>query len=399
MAATFGISLNSASNEESIVITKRERRDPTADARRSVDEFIAMVREADAIDESGGTVDPSMAIKIMERLSSLNADETEILIIGLLNESEFSSEYREAFIPVAMLKLANDDPPSALKLLPKLGGVVHNKDQKLSDAVLNTSLTAWSRENPAAAAAWVRENATRFSETLTESTKCGILSGAVAVDPALAFKLIDELEIKDSGKAVASIARAAKTTQERSATLTALRMHLSTMTDEGIRRDTSRAAVQELAFGSYKTGFDATKDWLAVAKLSPAEADAFITTLAYSNVKGDTVKWIDWIGENLSANQANDRISLLVMEWTQADYQAVGKWLSASPDGSVKNAAIPGYASTVSKYEPEAATQWAMTLPAGKDREWTLGQIYQNWPTEDAPGKEAFAKEHKIPAR
>ncbi|MES2477050.1 MAG: hypothetical protein V4640_14795 [Verrucomicrobiota bacterium] len=397
-AAALGISLNSTQDNDSVVITKRERKNPQEDAQRAIAAFIAMVKEADDIEKSGGKVEAAIGRKIMERLTALSVTEGEILVSGILDGNELDGEYREGFISISMLKLANNGPQTALKLLPRLTGVFHDPEdeQKCREAVLNTSLTAWSREDPAAAAAWVRENGIKFSEALTESTKCGILSGAVVVDPALAFKLIDELEIKDSGQAVTSIARAAKTAQERTATLVALRKHLPRIADESTRRAASEAAVQQLAFSSYKEGFDATQQWLIAAKLSPEESDSFLTTMAYANVKGNVTQWIDWLGENFPEQQANGRISLLVHDWALADYQAAGNWLAAAPAGSAKNAAIQMYATAVSKYEPEAAAQWAMTLPAGEDRDWTMKEIYQNWPKENPQGKEAFAKQHGL---
>ena len=38
---------------------------------------------------------------------------------------------------------------------------------------------------------------------------------------------------------------------------------------------------------------------------------------------------------------------------------------------------MPG---SVASIEPETATQWAMTLPPGKDRDQTLKTIHSNWP-------------------
>jgi hypothetical protein len=61
--------------------------------------------------------------------------------------------------------------------------------------------------------------------------------------------------------------------------------------------------------------------------------------------------------------------------WTTSDYQAAGKWLAAAPEGPAKISAIHAYAETVAKADPQAATQWALTLPAGNEREETLRRI------------------------
>jgi hypothetical protein len=86
----------------------------------------------------------------------------------------------------------------------------------------------------------------------------------------------------------------------------------------------------------------------------------------------------------------------MVRNWTQKDYAAAGKWLITVPDGPTKNAAVRSYAETISEYEPQTAAQWALTLPAGRDRENTLRKIYQHWPKEDAAAKAIFAKDYGI---
>jgi hypothetical protein len=66
-------------------------------------------------------------------------------------------------------------------------------------------------------------------------------------------------------------------------------------------------------------------------------------------------------------------IHQIVRIWTETDYQAAGKWLATTPAGPTKNIAIRSYAETVSTLDPVTATQWAMTLPPGPDRDATEG--------------------------
>ena len=118
--------------------------------------------------------------------------------------------------------------------------------------------------------------------------------------------------------------------------------------------------------------------------------------MPHSVKSAETGQWIEWIGEKLPPEKTTDHIRNLVRNWTTNDYQAAGKWLAATPDGPAKNTSIRTYAETVASYEPETATEWARTLPPGKDREATLKHIHRNWPKEDATAKEAFAKKHGI---
>ena len=122
--------------------------------------------------------------------------------------------------------------------------------------------------------------------------------------------------------------------------------------------------------------------------------------LSYQNLHHNEVgQWIEWAGETLPADQAKAQIGPLMQDWIENVYQAAGTWLAKAPAGPTKEAGISAYAVAVSHYEPETAAQWALTLPPGKERDQTLRQIYQNWPTTDSAGKEAaeaFKVEHGI---
>lgn len=397
-ASSLGISVQSARQIDSVQITKRGREAPDAAARESVSKFLAMVRNSDELEKAGGTVDDETQKDIMERLSSFSPSEIEILISEILDKNELSGDVRDVLLSVPLLKLASLNPLATLRFLPRLSGAMSQKDRErvTEEKLLTTSLAAGGRVDPRATVAWLRENGAKYSEFINEDTKKIVLSGVVGTDPALAFQLIDGLEIKDKTGAISVIARAARTPEERTATVIALREHLAAITDETARKEICASAIRQLAISSHPLGFDATNQWLASAHLTAAESDAFVSTLVYSSIKEDTVKWIAWVAENLPPERGNQQVSIMMHDWTLTDYQAAGKWLAIAPTGAAKNAAVQMYAATVSKYEPEAATQWAMTLPVGKDRDWTLRQIYDNWPKGNAVSRETFAREHGI---
>jgi hypothetical protein len=202
--------------------------------------------------------------------------------------------------------------------------------------------------------------------------------------------------MKESSQSINAIIRAAKTPEEQTATLTALREHLATLTDEKAKKDLSQNALSSLADNIGESGFDAGTKWVAQADFTPAELESFTSGLYGSTKSEENGKWIEWIGEKLPAKKAAENINNLVRNWTRNDYQAAGKWLSTAAAGPAKNSAIRSYAETVAEYEPATATQWALTLPAGKDRDNTLEHIYENWPKNDATAKEAFKLEHGI---
>ncbi len=399
-AAQLGISLDSSNAADPVRITKRGRADREADAKLAATEFIAFAKEMEASEKQGSAPDEAMQKRIMDmmdRMMSLDSAQLKILVTELRANKELKDETRQGLIGFSIMTLSNDHPQAALALLTESSDLF--SDDGMGKHVISSSLSKWAKDDPLAALEWVKKNSEKFPDLVTDDAKRGIISGAAVSDPKLAFKLIGELGIKEATMPISGIIRAAKTEEDRTVVLGALRGHLATMTDDAARQSVADHAVGALARGVMEEGFEAGTKWLASANLSPAELESFASGLSSADKKDETGQWIEWIGASLPADKSSNNIRNIVRNWTQDDFQAAGKWLTTAPEGPAKNTSIRSYAETVSRYEPETAAQWAMTLPPGKDRDQTLKRIYHNWPTSDAAAKEAataFAKEHGI---
>jgi hypothetical protein len=294
---------------------------------------------------------------------------------------------------MSIMTFANDHPQAALTLLTESSDLYEGG--WIGTHIISSSLAKWAKKDPLAALEWVRKNSEKFPDLNTDDAKRGLISGTAIQDPRLAFKLIGELGIKDNSNVISRIMRTARTPEERTATLAALREHLATIPDEKARTEAGRAAIGQLAGSVLQENFDNASKWIASSKLTPKELESFADGL-FSSKTSESGQWIEWIGQNLPPEKAAQKIESLVSNWTRNDYQAAGKWLATAPEGPTKNAAIRSYAETVSRYEPETAAQWALTLPPGKNRDETLRNIYHNWPGGESAAKAAFAKEHGI---
>lgn len=395
-AAALGISPGSPEKKDAILITKREREERDAAGKREVAELFALLKKADAAEDQNET--DTEFEKIVGRLISLGPEATELLLKDLLADKELRPGNREGILGMMLMKLSSDNPQAVLRLLPDLFAILRDKDedQRMRDGLLTISLTNWGKKDPRAVGKWIRENGPRFPGAINDSIKCGVLSGAATGDPALALSLIDEMGIEDKGHAVMLITRAAGTAEGRTTTLAALRAHLSRSPGDDPKGEVIRAAVRELATGAFKEGFGSASKWLQTAGLAPSEMADAGSALEFHHTYNETGQWLDWLGGHLSSDKAGEPIGRIMEKWTELDYQAAGKWLAAAPEGRARSASVQTYAAAVSKYEPETAVQWAMTLPAGKERDATLRQIHQNWPKENAAERDAFAKEHGI---
>jgi hypothetical protein len=400
-AAQSGISIDSKNPADPVRLTKRgEREDKDAEARLVAKEFIAFAKDMETAEKKGGPPDEATMKKItdfMDRMMSLDAGQLKILVAEVRANRDLNDESRQGLIGLAVMSLANDHPQAALVLLTESStdssGVFKTNGAGMH--AIETSLAKWAKDDPMGALDWVRKN--RFPGLITENVKLGMISGAANNDPKLAFQLIGELGFKDASEAISGIVNTARTSAERTATLTALGEHLATLTPDKARDDMVNEAVVTLSQNAAKDGFEAGSKWIESAGFTPDQlANLALGGFSHSVKSDETGKWIEWMGKTLPDKFADTGIRDMVKNWTQDDYQAAGKWLAATPDGPVKNIAVRTYADTLSRYEPAAAAQWAMTLPLGKDRDSSLKNIHENWPAADAAAKEAFAKEHGI---
>lgn len=396
-ASQLGISVDPARPGAPVRITKRERVNKEADAKAAAAEFIAFAREMEAMEKNGDPPDEGQQKRIMElmdRLMSLDSAQLKILIAEVRAAKDLKDETRQGLIGFSIMTLASDHPQAALALLTESSELF--KGEGMGTHVVSSSLAKWAKDDPLAALEWVRKNSEKFPDLITDDAKRGLISGTAIQDPRLAFKLIGELGIKDNSNVISSIVSAARTPEERTVTLVALREHLATIADEKARTDAGHTAIAQLAGSVLQENFDSASKWIANSKLTPKELESFADGLPHSSKSSESGQWIEWIGQNLPPDKAAQKIERLVSNWTRNDYQAAGKWLATAPEGPTKIAAIRSYAETVSRYEPETAAQWALTLPPGKNRDETLRNIYHNWPGGDSAAKAAFAKEHGI---
>lgn len=402
-AAQLGLTLDPLHPDKPVRVTKREREDRAASAKRMSVEFISFAREMEAVSQSGKPMDEAMQKRMMEamdRLMSLDAIQMKILIAEVRATTDLKDETRQGLIGFSLMTLANDHPQAALAMFIESSDLLKGG---MGQHVISTSLARWATDDPQAALEWVRKNGASYPEAVTDEAKRGLLTGAAIQDPKLAFQLIGELGFKDangSNNAILNIVSAAKTPEARTAMLAALHDHLATLTDDKARADVARMGVSALVQNVAQEGFESASKWLATSSLTPAELAGFAESFNPSSAKsGETGQWVAWIGDTLPADKADQKINSLVSNWTRTDYQAAGQWLAAAPDGPAKNSSVRAYAETVSRYEPEVAAQWALTLPAGKSREDTLRHVYHNWPKSDpaaSAAAAAFAQQHGI---
>lgn len=96
----------------------------------------------------------------------------------------------------------------------------------------------------------------------------------------------------------------------------------------------------------------------------------FFRQMSANNLKANEA-WLDYGMLHASASTLGD----IVRHWAGADPTTSGEWLSKQKDGPKKEAAVYEYARAITKVNPEAAQEWAETLPDSKNKKRLLKQI------------------------
>lgn len=317
--------------------------------------------------------------------------------VASLQASALDEASKGKLVLILMKVALSDRPRAALSLFDIFRSAGGKTDPKVSAKLVPDALRKLAAGDPDDALDWLGEKDEIYQETLTAPVKLEILMAAAASDPQQAFRAIPAVGFDEPQDAVCAIMRSGNSPAQRLATIAALREHLATMPDERLKKERSDAAMTHLALSAVYGGEDVARQWLAAAKLTPAEMEAFSKEIAAKVVIPSEIgSWVECLAAAGAETFPGQPVHKMMQYWTQHDYRAAGEWLLTTPEGPAKQASIRAYAETVAKYDPEVAEQWAMTLPAGKDRDATLAKIHEKWPEEDTTGKSGFAARHGV---
>lgn len=375
--------------------TKRQREDSERRAGAIRSELSSLMAELDRAGEAAGDDLHERSLDAMSRMLELDPARIRAMVSDLVADERISGKTRRDLLTFAILSLTESDPETAISLFGSCGRLLEGSPA--GGHVVSSALAKWAEMDPAAAIAWMRENAGKHPGVVDDDTRRSLISGAAAKDPALAFRLIGELGLANPAGAVNAIVMAgARDAESRTAVLKALREHLQGIQDPVVRDETGSTALEVLAQTTEQEGFESLSGWMTSAGLTPEERSHFASGLSWFNTKQETGRWVEWMAGNLEPSELAGPVRDLVGEWTQQDYLAAGKWLAGTGDGPAKAAAVESYAAAVAEYEPKVAEQWAMSLPPGPAREATLQAIRDNWPSSDPAGAQAFARQHQL---
>jgi hypothetical protein len=373
-------------------LSRRTRESLESQSRSMATQAIIFAREIDSRRLRGTLSDVDFqkrALEMNQRLVVLSAVELRKVIKGLLAEKDLTSETRVNFIGSLILILSDERPAEAVQLYTESAEFL--ADAPLARHVISRALRRWAVLDPLAAQSWLRNHPEGHRGISESDAQRLILAGTLKNSPSLAITLLQEMNATDSSNALRTLIEEADTLEQRSAILAALREQKATQS--------LSMPLATMARNLKGESFETLQTWLNDSGLNPFEKAQFASGLTYASTQQDTGQWIDWMARSLTGAPLRDGVGSLVSQWTQQDYLAAGKWLTALAAGPAKYAAVSTYATTVAKYEPQTAVQWALTLPEGPDRQATLAAIHRNWPKSDAAAAARFALDYGLPIK
>jgi hypothetical protein len=400
-AASLGVSADTSKPFAPTRATKRQREDHSLKARDFANTLVAFAKEMKDIEKSGKQPDPAMQKRIMEMVDgmlSLNGEELKILIAEMRGRTDMDDEMRKGMIGFSIMMLAQQHPETALAIFTESSDLLDGNG--MSKHVLSSALSQWAKDQPLAALEWIKKNAEKHPDLVTEESKRAVIAGAAEKDYGLAFQLAGELKLPASDDSLmAQMVRAAVTPGQQRDFLTALRKQAASMTDKAEGDKLMETGMRRLFSQVSESGFDKAMDWMKTTNLEPGETTNLAKGLDYHVTKADTGKWLDWVssqpddGKKLENTTRN-----LVRNWTEGDYKAAGEWLARSPAGPLKETATISYLETVAPYDPEVAAQWAGTLSADKQAR-SMKRIHDALKHKDQAAAEEFANRHGIESK
>jgi len=329
------------------------------------------------------------------RLTSLEPEQVKELIAGIRNAPDLDGELRQSVQRLLLDALMERHPLAVLEIItdePDLLADPGWKTRVTSDAMIRGL-----EQNPAETVDWYKKHRADFPEPTQDIIVNRVLRAAGQTDPAMAFRMITDLEIRNIEYAAASIASSARTLDQASESLAAFRNSLPTFGEPQAQAAIRFEVNTALISNSFLHGYDEAVGWIDGAGFSQQELSDYIFRVRRNFAPEEAARWFGWIEGNITDRTVvSEVIPDLVGDWTQMDYKSAGEWLETQPEGDLKTAAIRRHALTMANHQPEEAARRAISMPAGEARDSTLKIVLERWQASDAKAADAFVEKHGI---
>ncbi|MGK0456850.1 MAG: hypothetical protein ACJAUA_001161 [Zhongshania aliphaticivorans] len=113
------------------------------------------------------------------------------------------------------------------------------------------------------------------------------------------------------------------------------------------------------------------------ANEAPDAVDAYVRTLAQE----DPAQAMNWQAALSPGDPLNrtENLTTIMQEWSHTDSVNASAWLSEAQPGPQRDAAIIGFTTTLSTFDPEVAVAWSSSISDPNQRVKNLTSSVQTW--------------------
>jgi len=144
-------------------------------------------------------------------------------------------------------------------------------------------------------------------------------------------------------------------------------------------------------------GFDAARESLNGAQLTPENHDLAAASIAAAVIDPDTKSKAVWLMEALRSEDPR-ALRTFAETWAHGDYNEAARWMNTLPAGAKRDAAVSGFARAAAKIEGASAADWAHTIADPLQRNRALSEVQSVWSTQDPAAAESYFKVKPIDA-
>ena len=363
------------------------------DIRQFARELLDFALEMKRLEETGEPPPPELSKRLMECVARLaECDETDMrLILGEAKSSPaLDDKTRRNLISGCCMLLSQNNPAASVKLLGEAREIIGDKN----DGMLAASLRNWAKSDPQSALDWADrpENA----GLVNPETKRGIILGVAQTDPQKALSMA-LAQGDEAGAAINGLPAAAPMS---SWTSLLEKLGSDPSTSEGnLAQSYRKVMLDSIAKKLVDGTIETTAQWIASANLPENDLNRLMKTMSQSHVDASKrPAMLEWIGKTeTDPTKLTEYTRNIIPSWTQQDFNGTGAWINQQPPGVMREAATQSFAETLAPHEPEAASVWALNLPASENRTKLLQKIRDSWKSKDPVASNVFATEHGLP--
>ncbi|MFP4068835.1 MAG: hypothetical protein ACLFVC_01515 [Opitutales bacterium] len=288
-------------------------------------------------------------------------DNPEAAMLWIQSQSEGQQRLR-AMLEVVAVWAAADSENALLWLESNAQGLARLE-------TLYSGIELWGQEDPISAAQWIEGMANDASKVT--ATKA-LVTNWVRDDPEGASRWVGEMpDGPVRAEAAEAMVRSWAAYDPKAASMWAL-----TEAEFTGNRGLLTASVAEYAKSAPRQAEQFVRE-IDSAMGAPEAVRSYVRSLA----EQDPERAARWVG-GLAADDplsSPENARVLLEEWSRTDSVAASAWIAEKAPGRERDAAILGFAETMTDFEPEAAAAWSSTLSDPDLRVETLVSTVDRW--------------------